>query len=158
MDLNKACFDKILNSVKGKSVLEVGCGKCILSNEIQKKEFKVTALDMHIGKGIKDKFPHLNFVVGDAESLPFKDKQFDTVICAHTIEHVRDLFTVINELRRVCSKRLIIVVPKQREYRYTFDLHIHFFPNKDSFILLMQNKKSICKIIEGYIFYIEDFD
>lgn len=36
--------------------------------------------------------------------------------------------TALAELRRVAKRRLIIVVPKQRNYKYTFELHINFFP------------------------------
>jgi hypothetical protein len=34
----------------------------------------------------------------------------------------------VQELRRVGAQRLIIVVPRQRYYRYTIDYHLHFFP------------------------------
>jgi ubiquinone/menaquinone biosynthesis C-methylase UbiE len=92
----------------------------------------------------------------NVEKLPFGDKSFDTVICAHTLEHVQNIYQAICELRRVTSKRLIIVVPKQRPYKYTFDLHLHFFPYKSDFLTLMGKKESICRIVGGDIFYVED--
>lgn len=157
-DLNKACFKSILKNIKGKSVLEVGCGNCFLSSKIEKKGFNITASDIVINDKIKKTYPNLTFKNADVESLPFKKNQFDTVICAHTIEHVIDLVSAIKELRRICSKRLIVVVPKQKPFKYTFDLHLHFFPYKHSVNMLMQNKKSICKVIGGDIFYMEDLD
>ncbi|MCI9480623.1 MAG: hypothetical protein HFI21_16805 [Lachnospiraceae bacterium] len=36
--------------------------------------------------------------------------------------------TIKKELRRVCIRKLIVVIPRQREYQYTFDLHINFYP------------------------------
>ena len=75
----------------------------------------------------KSKFPEINIVTANIESLPFADKQFDIVTCSHTLEHVLDLPKAISELKRV-ARKLIITVPKQRYYNYTFDLHIHFFP------------------------------
>jgi ubiquinone/menaquinone biosynthesis C-methylase UbiE len=61
-------------------------------------------------------------------ALPFGDRAFDTVVCAHTLEHIPDLFRAAAELRRV-AHRVIVVVPRQRYYRYTVDYHLHFFPS-----------------------------
>src|SRR6185369_10448032 len=52
--------------------------------------------------------------------LPFRDDAFDTVVCSHTLEHIPDLWAAAAELRRV-ARREIVVVPKQRYYRYTVD-------------------------------------
>lgn len=60
--------------------------------------------------------------------MPFNNDTFDTVICTHALEHIKDVKTALKELRRICRRKLIIVVPCQREYRYTFDLHINFYP------------------------------
>lgn len=46
----------------------------------------------------------------------------------HVLEHVPDMDAAVSELLRVTKKRLLIVLPRQREYRYTADLHIRFFP------------------------------
>src|SRR3546814_1539315 len=37
-------------------------------------------------------------------------------------------------LRRVARRRVIIVVPQEREYRFTFNPHLHFFPYPHSFL------------------------
>ncbi len=156
-DLNEGCIEEILKNIKGKSVLEVGCGKALLSNKINELNYKITAVDIFTSDEIKLKYPKIIFKNGDAEHLPFKDNEFDTVICTHTLEHVQDLTQSIAELRRVSKKRLIIVVPQQRPYKYTFDLHLHFFPYIYSFLQAIRAKeKNICKIIGGDIFYIED--
>jgi hypothetical protein len=42
--------------------------------------------------------------------------------------HVQDAHAALEELRCVAKRRLIVVLPKQRPYRYTFDLHLRFFP------------------------------
>ena len=74
--------------------------------------------------------------------LPFANHSFDTVICTHALEHIKDCHCALEELRRVCRKRLIIVLPKQREYQYTFDLHIHFFPYKYNVQKFLNNEKA----------------
>lgn len=60
--------------------------------------------------------------------MPFEDNSFDTVICTHALEHIKNEKKALKELRRICRKKLIIVVPRQRDFRYTFDLHINFYP------------------------------
>ena len=67
-----------------------------------------------------------NYSTQNIKNLKFKDSFFDTVICCHTIEHIPDINSAVNELKRIAKKEIIIVVPKQRFYFYTLDLHLHF--------------------------------
>jgi len=129
-DLNVRCTNEILNNLIGVDILEVGCGRGYLAKKMSnRKQIKtVTAADIVILDKIKGDSDAIKYIESNIENLPFKDKQFDTVVCTHTLEHVQNLHTAINELRRVTKRRLIIVVPKQRPYKYTFSLHIHFFP------------------------------
>lgn len=83
---------------------------------------------MHITDRTRSKYPKVDFVQANIQSLPFDDAAFDTVVCTHTLEHVQDIAGAVSELRRVAARQLILVVPRQRPYKYTFDLHIHFFP------------------------------
>ena len=128
-DLNPQCTEEILKNITGKNVLEVGCGRGYLANLISKKT-PTTACDIVISESTKKKYPKIKFVEANIQSLPFKDGEFDTVISTHTLEHVQDLPGAIKELRRVAKKELIIVVPRQRPYKYTFSLHTQFFPYK----------------------------
>ena len=126
-DLNRQCTEKILKSISSNNVLEVGCGRAFLANLISNNH-KITACDIVIPKTLKKKFTKIKFVEGDIENLPFKDDEFDTVISTHTLEHTKNLPKAVSELRRVAKKELIIVVPRQRPYKYTFSLHTQFFP------------------------------
>ena len=98
-----------------------------LTRSLAKRGLQVTGADILPPSNTEDTTNPL-FCKADVTQLQFQDHAFDTVICAHTLEHVFDIEKALSEVRRVCSKRLIVVVPRQREYRYTFDLHIHFFP------------------------------
>lgn len=126
-DLNQQCIDRILETISTDSVLEVGCGRGYLANLVGKNH-PITACDIVIPSALRKKYPHITFVQGDIEKLPFRDNQFETVISTHTLEHTKNLPAAVAELRRVASKELIIVVPRQRPYRYTFSLHTQFFP------------------------------
>ena len=105
---------------------------------------------------MREKFPQVTFYEDNVETLKFSDKEFDTVICTHTLEHVRNMHLAISELRRV-GKKLIIIVPKQRAYKYTFDLHLNFFPYFHSLLSVMGkvNGEVICEDVDGDIFYME---
>lgn len=153
-DLNQQCTKKILETISSDRVLEVGCGRGYLANLISEKH-NITACDIVISKGLRKRFPKIKFVAGDIENLPFKDGEFETVISTHTLEHTKDLKKAVSELRRVCSKELIIVVPRQRPYKYTFSLHTQFFPYEWSIINAFGYRKgaSIQKL--GDWFYYE---
>jgi|SaaInlStandDraft_3_1057020.scaffolds.fasta_scaffold240202_1 ubiquinone/menaquinone biosynthesis C-methylase UbiE len=89
---------------------------------------------------------------------PLTFDSYDTVVCTHTLEHVQNISEAIIELRRVTKNRLIIVVPQQRPYKYTFDLHVHFFPYTHSLLSIIGNKSKevICKEAQGDLFYYEN--
>ena len=132
-DLNDESLEYILNNIQGDTVLDAGCGRGFLCETISNKlNVKVTGLDFVMPKEIKN----YSFVSGTITEMPFEDGSFDTVVCSHTLEHIRDFDLALNELVRVAKKRIIIVLPKQREYRYIADLHINFFP----YLYNLQNK------------------
>ncbi len=126
-DLNQACVDEILSIVRGKRVLEVGCGRGYLASLLARAN-DVTACDIVIPSRLVDDGTGVTYVAADAQALPFEDGSFDYVVSTHTLEHVQDLQGAMRELRRVASEGLVIVVPKQRPYKYTFSLHTQFFP------------------------------
>ena len=158
-DLNDACTDEILNNIAGGNVLEVGCGRAYLANRIETKT-RITACDMVISEALRSKYPHIDLREADIEKLPFKDNEFETVVSTHTLEHVLNISQAISELRRVAQKRLIIVVPKQRPYKYTFDLHVHFFPYECSLLAYMAGAghPGQLRLLDGDWYYQEDYD
>jgi ubiquinone/menaquinone biosynthesis C-methylase UbiE len=157
-DLNDACTDEILNNITGEKVLEVGCGRAYLARRIEAKA-KITACDMVISDALRNKHPDLDLREADIEKLPFEDNEFETVVSTHTLEHVLNIAQAIKELRRVAGKRLIIVVPKQRPYKYTFDLHVHFFPYECSLLAYMSGAghSRELKLLDGDWYYQEDY-
>jgi SAM-dependent methyltransferase len=126
-DLNNECLREILRLLKKRDILEVGCGRSFLAGKMAAKN-KVTACDIAVSKKTIAKYPDVIFKEANIEALPFKDRSYDVVISTHTLEHVKDLSTAVRELRRVAKNELIIVVPRQRPYKYTFSLHTQFFP------------------------------
>ena len=56
----------------------------------------------------------------DREPWPFEDKQFDFVLCGHTLEDVRDPIGVCGELIRVARAGYIEVPSRLEEHSYGF--------------------------------------
>lgn len=150
-DLNRECVDFICLHVVGESILDVANGKGFMSEKLAQKGYRVTGVDIVQADDAKNSINPL-YAIADITQLPFPDNNFDTVICAHTLEHIRDCKQALSEIRRVCKKRLIVVVPCQREYQYTFDLHIHFFPYEYSLRELVGAGGNVAKIGGDFIF------
>ena len=150
-DLNKQCVDLILKNYVGDRILDVAAGKGYLAEKIVKnstKNIKVMALDVVVPNRYK-RLNGVEWVCGSITKLPFPDNSFDTVICTHALEHIKDVGSALSELRRVCNKRLIIVIPCQKEYIYTVDLHVNFYPYKYNVERLFCNPKVHVKLVNG---------
>lgn len=159
-DLNRACIDRLIRMAKGTTVLDIACGRGFLAGLLASSGFETTGVDMHVSDAVRSRYPEVNFQEANIEALPYRDNAFDTVVCAHTLEHVRCLEPAIAELRRVTARRLMVIVPKQRNYRYTFDLHLHFFPYPHDLMQVMgrRGRAQSCDAVGGDLFYVEDFD
>lgn len=102
---------KLITGLEGK-VLEIGAGTG--ANLPFYSWSKITRLDLiepnpHMLEQAREKaagFPSIpvHFHRGYAESLPFADGQFDTVVATLVLCSVNDPLKVFNEIRRVCKK------------------------------------------------------
>jgi ubiquinone/menaquinone biosynthesis C-methylase UbiE len=151
-DLNQACTEEILRSLRGRRVLEVGCGRGHLARLLASTN-SVTACDISIPARLKNDGTGVTYVAANIEALPFDDSSFDYVVTTHTLEHVQDLQKAMRELRRVAGEGLIIVVPKQRPYKYTFSLHTQFFPYEWSLRAALGPNKNVTIKYLGDWFY-----
>lgn len=161
-DNSRECLKRILEEIDGKTVLDVGCGTGYLADWIkrQKSEIEITGTDFIIEPDTYKRNPDIRFIEGAIENLPFEDASFDTVICTHVLEHILDFRQALKELRRVAKRALIIVVPQEREYRFTFNPHLHFFPYPHSFLryLIPLPDNYVVESVGRDIFYRESRD
>jgi hypothetical protein len=63
-------------------------------------------------------------LVDDIYRLPFKDGQFGTVLCSHTMEHVERPLDFYRELQRV-GRQVTLVVPPLWDLSAAFNLFEH---------------------------------
>jgi SAM-dependent methyltransferase len=157
-DNSEACIRRIIADISGNSVCDVGCGTGVLLKRIGDAHSdleRLTGVDFVVEDAAS--IAGVDYVAAKIETLPFEDHEFDTVICTHVIEHLLEYRQAIAELRRITRKRLIIVVPREREYRYTFNPHFNFFPYTHSFLRAVHPvpERFECIDIGRDIYYVE---
>lgn len=148
-DMSQKSIDftiKQLGNQTEQKILDVGCGSGYFLSILQKEGY--TNL---MGCDLIDRMQHsdISFQEGEITRLPFADNEFDTVICNHTIEHIMDSNKAVEELKRVCKHKLILTTPRQRYFRYTFDLHVNFYPEKFNLVSLINCKQNNCTLVDG---------
>lgn len=112
-DVDQERFAALSQNIKeGDTVLDVGGGSGELCEFIGKKAHR-TILDISESGLKKAKILKRaeKFVVGSIYKLPFKDKSFDVVICAETLEHLERPEAAVKELVRVSKRIVSISVP-----------------------------------------------
>ena len=107
-------YQQIIETLRGSSVLEIGCGtgdllkkmKEMGCSEVYGFDISEYAIQEAKKKGIDC------FKAEAMEGLKrFKDNSIDTVFSMHLLEHCEDDVAVIQESLRVCRKRAIHLIP-----------------------------------------------
>ena len=120
-------FIKSSVNIKGKKILDVGCGGGILSESLANEGADVTGIDqgdrvIKIAKlhakesGIKVKYKHINI----EDFYKNTDERFDVITCLEMLEHVPDPNSIIN----TCSK---LLMPGGKIYFSTINKNLKAF-------------------------------
>lgn len=115
--LNKAVLD-LFGNVKGRKVLDAGCGQGYFSNILSKKGAEVLGIDYSekLIEIAKDKYfsESTKFEVHDLKNpLPFKNSRFDCILCNMVLMDFDPIEPTLNEFYRVLSKNgsLVLSIP-----------------------------------------------
>jgi SAM-dependent methyltransferase len=98
---------------EGASVLEVGCGTGDLLAALKPREGVGIDLSPRMIELAQKKHPSLRFVVDDAERLESRElagRTFDYVIVSDVVGMLRDVWSALRALRRVCHPRTRLLV------------------------------------------------
>ena len=70
----------------------------------------------------------VDFLVGDAGALPFRDSSFDLVLCNSVLHHIADPSRLFTEIRRVAKPRAAILLRDlRRPSRLGFPFHVRWY-------------------------------
>ena len=152
-DMNDRTIKKISKIIDptAKNILDVGCGNGFFIKSISSIKEKY-ACDV-FEESIENSRDGYNYSKENIIDLNFDNNSFDTVFCSHTLEHIPNIQKAISELKRVAKKEVIIVVPKQRYFYHTLDLHLHFFPDEFSLVNILNfNNYQLFEIDGDWLF------
>lgn len=112
----EAVLNRLQNSKKPLTILDLGCGPGWLCHELTELGFNAQGCDIsHSQINLaKKKYSKLNFVVADPQSsLPYTDNQFDIVIAAFSVCDMPDQPKALKEIRRVLKQggKFINIIP-----------------------------------------------
>jgi SAM-dependent methyltransferase len=107
----------------GQRLLEVGCAEGELTEMIAgaSPDCDVVGFDLPSEEltALWDEIelPNLTFLTGTATDMPFEDDEFDVVFAIEVLEHVPDWRAALDEITRVCSRRVVASVPREPIWR-----------------------------------------
>lgn len=141
--MHKSSIQEVLKHIKETDVvLDIGGW----ANPWERANYIIDAMPYetrgkHGQLGVPERFTKDTWVqwnICDKKPWPFKDKQFDFVICSHVLEDIRDPLWVCSEMMRI-SKRGYIETPSReaellygvQSYEYTGFQHHRWFVEKE---------------------------
>lgn len=119
-------YSLITVSLKGKKLLDVGCGSGCDAMYYAKKGADVFGIDISekeiemINKKVVGKFS-----VGNMNKLPYKDNTFDIVTSTYAIQSSEDVTKAINEMIRVAKKEAEILIVAKHPFRNLLEGNIN---------------------------------
>ncbi|HHW36191.1 MAG TPA: methyltransferase domain-containing protein [Bacillales bacterium] len=130
IDVANVTLNRIPEDVK--TILDVGSGNGVITNQLVGKYDRVCAIDIS-EEALK--YVQAEKVIGSIDQLPFKDNEFDLILISDVLEHLPlPVFKKgIEELKRVAKKYILVVTPFQEKlefgkmtcYQCSCDFHVN---------------------------------
>ncbi|PLW79881.1 hypothetical protein C0585_05495 [Candidatus Woesearchaeota archaeon] len=133
----KVRLNEYFNIEKSHSLLDVGCGTGITTIPWNCKRTGLDPAIKLLEKG--NKKDEIDYVLGAAEDIPFKDNSFDIITSITAIQNFEDLEKGLSEIRRVGKDFFILSYLKASQkgkiieeiINRLFDVKLRFEEDKD---------------------------
>jgi len=104
-------ISSLLKNVKGKKVLDLGCGTGRHTRILKKKGAKVWGIDLSpkMLEIAKSEIKDVDFKIGTVYKLPYKSSFFDIVVSGLVVGYFNDVDKAFKEIHRVLKKNGIFV-------------------------------------------------
>jgi uncharacterized protein (TIRG00374 family) len=142
---------KLLDARSNDVILDIGCGSGVQIRALSlERPNLIIGMDFNRNALLfakRKELSHCEFIIADAQRLPFKKQTIDKIICAEIIEHLNTPEQLISESHRVLKYDGSIVITTPNEYSiwglYEFlwdafgrgrnygETHLRFFSVKD---------------------------
>ena len=127
-------------------VIDLGCGYGLFSTWLASIGVRVIGIDIESDKiKFADKTAKIlnvhnrsSFVMGSADSLPFKESSFDYLLCLDVIEHIPNDLNALSEMSRVLKTSGILILttpcqPQKFRFKGGIELHEHWGHVRDGY-------------------------
>jgi ubiquinone/menaquinone biosynthesis C-methylase UbiE len=125
---------------RAERALDLGAGDGRLTTELDASDLTGADVSQVALDRARTRLPDARLVLVEPdEPLPFGDGEFDLVLCAETLEHVRDVQLALSEIRRVLRPggRLAVTTPLASRWRvllhgleHPFSPHVRAFSRR----------------------------
>lgn len=144
-----------MHLARGAVTLDVGCGQGYNAQELVRYGARLTAIDLtEKGLGLaRTRFAirglEANFLLADAQNLPFTSNTFEIVHSSGVFHHIPDMESAVRELYRVMKPgaRASIMVYNKSSWRYWYSLQfrlrlimtvLYMLPSRLKTVLLLR--------------------
>jgi ubiquinone/menaquinone biosynthesis C-methylase UbiE len=110
--------------------LDIGCGSGNYTEAIFRNGFNIRGIDIseEMLEKARKKHPEIEWIKGDARSLPLPNGIFDGATCILATHHIKDIETAFREAFRVITKGNFVIFTSFPEQIENFWLN-EYFPN-----------------------------
>ena len=130
-------FKKMLGNVKGKDILDIGCGNGALSFYLARRKAKVTGIDISPNfieacqKVAENSNLDLKFKSMNAQIPDFGNDVFDIIVGSRVIHHLPNIELFFKECKRILKKKGFILFIEPLKKNIIVELNRKFFaPSK----------------------------
>jgi len=100
-----------------KSIMDIGCGNGLITNELAKK-YSVTGIDRN-KKALE--FVKTKTILAKADNIPVEDNSYDMVFSSELLEHLEEaaFYRAAGEMARISRRYIFVTVPNRENLKKT---------------------------------------